>query len=49
LNETGEKIDQNCNVQVIINLVASNGFLQGNISIKHQVKLGDNITEFDFL
>ena len=48
LNETGEKIDQNCNVHEIINLVASNGFLQGNISIKHQVKLGDIITEFDF-
>ena len=48
LNETGEKIDDNCNVHEIINLAASNGFLQGNISIKHQVKLDDNITEFDF-
>ena len=48
LNETGEKIDNNCNVHEIINLAASNGFLQGNISIKHQVKLDDNITEFDF-
>ena len=48
LNETGEKIDDNCNVHQIINLAASNGFLQGNISIKHQVKLGENFTEFDF-
>ena len=48
LNETGEKIDENCNVHEIINLAASNGFLQGNITIKHQIKLDDNITEFDF-
>ena len=48
LNETGEKIDDNCNVHEIINLAASNGFLQGNISIKHQVKFDHNITEFDF-
>ena len=48
LNETGEKIDDNCNVHEIINLAASNGFLQGNISIKHLVKLGENVTEFDF-
>lgn len=48
LNETGEKLDENCNVHEIINLAASNGFLQGNISIKHQMKLEDNITEFDF-
>ena len=48
LNETGEKIDENCNAHEIINLAASNGFLQGNISIKHQIKMGENITEFDF-
>ena len=48
LNETGEKIDENCNVHEIINLAAGNGFLQGNITIKHQIKLDDNITEFDF-
>ena len=48
LNETGEKIDENCNVHEIINLAASNGFLQGNITIKHQIKLDDNITEFAF-
>jgi len=48
LNETGEKIDENCNVHEIINLAASNGFLQGNITIKHQIKLDDNIAEFDF-
>lgn len=48
LNETGEKIDENCNAHMIINLSASNGFLQGNISIKHQIKIGENITEFDF-
>ena len=42
LNETGEKVDDNCNVHEIINLAASNGFLQGNITIKHQVKLDDN-------
>ncbi|MFL2957489.1 MAG: hypothetical protein ACJZ4Z_01700 [Candidatus Thalassarchaeaceae archaeon] len=48
LNETGEKIDENCNVHEIINLAASNGFLQGNITVKHQIKLDDNITEFDF-
>ena len=48
LNETGEKIDDNCNVHEIINLAASNGFLQGNITIKHQIKLDENIDEFDF-
>lgn len=48
LNETGVKIDENCNAHEMVILAASNGFLKGNISMKHQIKIGENITEFDF-
>jgi len=48
LNETGIKIDENCNAHEMITLSASNGFLQGNISITHQVRIEDNITEYFF-
>jgi len=48
LNETGVKIDEDCNAHEMILLSASNGFLQGNISIIHQLMIGENITEYDF-
>ena len=48
LNETGVKIDNNCNAHEVILLSADNGFLQGNISIIHQVRFEGNITEYDF-
>ena len=48
LNETGIKIDNNCNAHEVILLSVDNGFLQGNISILHQVRFESNITEYDF-
>ena len=48
LNETGIKIDENCNAHEMITLSPSNGFLKGNISITHQVRIEDNIIEYYF-
>lgn len=48
LNETGVKIDENCNAHEMILLSASNGFLQGNISMIHEIMYGDNVTIHEF-
>ena len=37
LNETGDRVDSNCRVAVLISLAIEDGFLPGNISGLHQI------------
>ena len=48
LNETGSKVDEGCMVTASVLLGPENGLLPGNISLRHQIMIGSNITESDF-
>jgi hypothetical protein len=37
LNETGDRLDSNCQVAVLVSLAAEDGLLPGNISALHQI------------
>ena len=49
LNETGEKIDQHCQVTYLLLLSPSNGLLPSNISMKHQIDNNGTIDESFFV
>jgi len=48
LNETGHKVDQSCNTSATVLLAPENGLLPGNISMIHQIKYYEQVTETPF-
>ena len=48
LNETGDKVDSDCEVTELILLAPSNGLLPGNISMLHQIEHNQTLTESPF-
>ena len=48
LNETGSKVNEGCMVTASVLLGPENGLLPGNISLRHQIMIGSNITGSDF-
>jgi hypothetical protein len=48
LNETGHKIDESCNTSSTVLLAPENGLLPGNISMIHQVKYYEQVTNTPF-
>ena len=48
LNETGHKVDESCNTSATVLLAPENGLLPGNISMIHQVKYYEQVTNTPF-
>lgn len=48
LNETGHKVDEECQAAEVVLLSASNGLLPGNISMMHQVDANGELIELPF-
>ena len=48
LNETGEKVDEDCNQHALIPLEPSNKLLPGNISMIHRVKENNQTIDVNF-
>jgi hypothetical protein len=48
LNETGEKVDEDCNQHALIPLDPSNKLLPGNISMIHRVKENNQTIDINF-
>ena len=48
LNQTGHKVDESCNTSATILLAPENGLLPGNISMIHQVKYYEQVTDTPF-
>ena len=48
LNETGEKVDEECNQHALILLDPSIGLLPGNISMVHQIKENNETIDINF-
>ena len=48
LNETGHKVDESCNTSSTVLLAPENGLLPGNISMIHQVKYYEQVTNTPF-
>ena len=48
LNETGHKVDESCNTTATVLLAPENGLLPGNISMIHQVKYYEQVTNTPF-
>lgn len=48
LNETGDKVDSDCEVTEMVLLDPSNGLLPGNISMLHQIEHNQTLTESSF-
>ena len=48
LNETGDKVDSDCEVTELVLLDPSNGLLPGNITMLHQIEHNQTLTESPF-
>ena len=48
LNETGHKVDESCNTSTTVLLAPENGLLPGNISMIHEVKFYEQVTQTPF-
>jgi len=48
LNETGHKVDEECQAAEVVLLSASNGLLPGNISMMHQIDANGELIERPF-
>ena len=48
LNQTGHKVDESCNTSATVLLAPENGLLPGNISMIHQVKYDEQVTDTAF-
>lgn len=48
LNETGHKVDENCQTAAMVLLAPESGLLPGNISMMHQVEFEGELTETPF-
>ena len=48
LNETGHKVDESCNTSTTVLLAPENGLLPGNISMIHEIKFYEQITQTPF-
>ena len=48
LNETGDKVDSDCEVTELVLLDPSNGLLPGNITMLHQIEHNQSVVEFAF-
>ena len=48
LNQTGHKVDESCNTSATVLLAPENGLLPGNISMIHQVKYDEQVTDTPF-
>ena len=48
LNETGERVDPDCNVTSLLLLDPSNGLLPSNLSMSHQIDANGTLEEFYF-
>lgn len=48
LNETGHKVDENCQTAAMVLLAPENGLMPGNVSMMHQVEFDGVVTEAAF-
>ena len=48
LNETGHKVDESCNTSTTVLLAPENGLLPGNISMIHEIKFYEQVTQTPF-
>ena len=48
LNETGHKVDESCNTSTTVLLAPENGLLPGNISMIHEIKFYEQVTQSPF-
>lgn len=48
LNETGHKVDENCQTAAMVLLAPESGLLPGNVSMMHQVEFEGELTETPF-
>ncbi len=48
LNETGHKVDEDCQTSALVLLAPENGLLPGNISMMHQVEFEGAVSESPF-
>ncbi len=48
LNETGHKVDESCNTSTTVLLAPENGLLPGNISMIHEIKFYEQVTQAPF-
>lgn len=48
LNETGHKVDEDCQTSAMVLLAPENGLLPGNVSMIHQIEFDGAVTESPF-